>query len=182
MLIMSVGLRVVTLDTRVYFSANRCDFRSAAVLASRNPQVPSQPPRNHSHFISKELRSCDALRDRSGPDSGVWLRENAIKIPKSPGNGVTPFSTISAACRSARASSPQKMPFFSPLSRLKRIIIWQRQKVAGGFFSIKHYFGPPQRPELLHLGGDENLFLSLSQSEQLLPLNISRFKCKTGVE
>lgn len=87
---MSAGLRVVTLDTRVYFSANRCDFGSTAVLASRNPQVPSQLPRNHSHFISKELRSCDALRDRPGPDSGVWLRENAIKIPKSPGSGVTP--------------------------------------------------------------------------------------------
>lgn len=81
-LIMSAGLWAVTLDARVYFSANWRNFGSAAALASGNPQVPSQPPPSHSHFIAKELRSCDAFRDRPGPDSGVLRRENAKK--KSP--------------------------------------------------------------------------------------------------
>lgn len=70
---MSAGVWAVTLDARVYFSANRPDFESAVTLASRNPQVPSEPPQNRSHFTANELRSCDAFRDLPGPVSGFSL-------------------------------------------------------------------------------------------------------------
>lgn len=61
-----------------------------------------------------------------------------------------------------------------------RSIIWQRGKVGATQRQVCPP-PPPQRPELVP-PADENLFPSALQAEQLLPLNISSSKCKSGVQ